>query len=171
MNPWNIPHQESLGSLKQHRQTCTNMLLCLWRGKALMEIIGLLGSDISKCAICFPSLPSAMIFDAIPTPSLRVVCDKNPSLANFLPISLFFFFLSFCLSLLHVEQVSKVLICYHSDFAMLVHTEVTEQGNCETTAPKSDIHAKINMVACRFHLRSCEIMLILIFTPFPFWNF
>lgn len=57
-----------------------------------MEIIGLLGSDISKCAICFPSLPSAMIFDAIPTPSLRVVCDKNPSLANFLPISLFFFF-------------------------------------------------------------------------------
>lgn len=36
----------------------------------------------------------------------------------------------------------KVLIFHYSDFAMWLHIEVTEQGNCETTVPESDILAK-----------------------------
>lgn len=130
-----------------------------------MEIIGLLGSDISKCAICFPSLPSLMVFDTIPIPhppAAAVLYDKiHPSLS----LSSFFF-LSARVSLAQSATI-KVLICYHSDFAMLEHIEVTEQSNCETTAPKSDILMKINM-ACQFHFKLCEIVLILIFTPFLF---
>lgn len=51
---------------------------------------------------------------------------------------------------------------------MLVHIEVTEQSNCETTAPKSDILVKINMEACQFHLKSREIVLSLIFHSLSF---
>lgn len=118
-----------------------------------MEIIGLLGSDISKCAICFPSLPSFKVFDTIPMPcppAAAVLYDKiHPSLI--LSLSFFSFSLSPCLFLC---ATIKVLICYHSGFAMLVHIEVTEQSNCETTAPKSDILVKINMEVCQFHLES-----------------
>lgn len=42
-------------------------------------------------------------------------------------------------------------MCYHSDFVRLVHTEVTEQQNCETTAPKSTILMKINIEVRQFH--------------------
>lgn len=43
---------------------------------------------------------------------------------------------------------------------MLVHIEVTEQSNCETTVPESDILVKINIEVCQFHLKLCEIVLI-----------
>lgn len=88
MTQWNVPYQESLGSLKQYRQTCTNMLLCLWRGKALMEIIGLLGSDISKCAICF--LPLYPYFGSLkqfpcPVPPVTAVLWDNTHTSLILP--------------------------------------------------------------------------------------
>lgn len=60
-----------------------------------------------------------------------------------------FFSLQLCLflflSLLLKHMKIKVLICYRSVVAMSVHAEATEPGNCETTAPKSDIFAKINI--------------------------
>lgn len=38
--------------------------------------------------------------------------------------------------------MTKVLIFHYSDFAMWLHIEVTEQSNCETTVPESDILVK-----------------------------
>lgn len=132
------------------------MLLCLWRGKALMEIIGLLGSDISKFAISFPSLPSLRVFDTIlmpRPPAAAVLYDKiHPSLIFSLSLSF-----SLSMSLAHLAMIN-VLICYPSDFAMLlVHIEVAEQSNCETTVPESDILVKINMdMSVSFNvLRDC----------------
>lgn len=153
MTQWNVPCQEILGSLKQHRRTCTNTLLCLWRGKALMEIIGLLGSDISKCAICFPSIPSLMAFDTIPIRCLSaaaVLHDiTHPSLILALPLSL-------GVSLAH-GTVMEMFICYRFDFAGLVRTEVTQQRTCETTVPKPDSLVKINMEFCQGLCRSAWI--------------
>lgn len=37
----------------------------------------------------------------------------------------------------------KVMNFHYSDFAMLVHIEVTEQRSCETTAPESDIKNRL----------------------------
>lgn len=155
---WNVPFQERPGSLRQQGRTCAHTLLCLWRGIALKEIIGLLGPDISKCAICFPSLPSLMLFDTIPIPHppvAAVLYDKiHPSLILSLSLSLSLSHsLPVCVSLAHVAT-KEVLICYLSDFATLVHIEVTEQSNCETTAPRSDILVKINMEVHQFLLKS-----------------
>lgn len=97
MTQWNVPYQESLGPLKQHRQTCTNTLLCLWRGKALVEIIGLLGSDISKCKLSvFPLYPHLWSLIQFPYP---VPQRQQFSMIKSIPHSLSVFFsFSLCLS-------------------------------------------------------------------------
>lgn len=65
-----------------------------------MEIIGLLGSDISKCTICFPSLPSLIDFDTVPIPCPPVAAVLydiiHPS-----PIHSLAHSLSLCVSLAH----------------------------------------------------------------------
>lgn len=163
MTQWNVPYQESLGSLKQHRQTCTNMLLCLWRGKALMEIIGLLGSDISKCAICFPSLPSLMVFETIPIPrppAAAVLYDKiHPSLI--LSLS---FFLSLCndrsVDLLSFWLCDAGVHWGHRAEQLWNHsTQIWH--SCENTHLGMSVSFKIviDFVDC-----------VWFFTPFPFWN-
>lgn len=92
-----------------------------------------------------------MVFDTIPIPrppAAAVLYDKiHPS--QVLSLS---FLLFLCVSLTNCATI-KVLSCYHSDSVTLVHIEVTEQSNCETTAPKSDILVKINMDVCQFHLK------------------